>query len=402
MKRKTFTLLILCLLSLNIFAQAPQKINYQAVMRNAAGAPIVNQAVNFRFSILQGPVGASQYVESMLATTSAFGLVNLQIGTGTPINGVFANIAWSTLNKYLKVEADVTGGNSFVTIGITELVSVPYALSSQDNRWKDVTGAAGNITSSTGVTSVGINTNPAADAALDVASTTKGILVPRVANVTTLTTPTDGLLAYQTGGTKGFYFSKGGTWTKLADPSDIPAPVANTGGGAIIPFASGIPVTVTTVAGGLTGSTAVIGFGNSYSGVQLLGGIVDLTNAGPSTPLNMAFSVPRAGTIKSISAYFSNTSALSLIGSTITLTAQLYSSTTPNNTFTAIPGAMVMLSPNYSGIISIGSVASGVTTGLSIPVTAQTRFLMVISATASGITLVNTVVGYASAGLEIQ
>ena len=82
--------------------------------------------------------------------------------------------------------------------------------------------------------------------------------------------------------------------------------------------------------------------------------------------------------------------------------AQLYVSNTPNNVFTPIPGAIVNLSPALSVTISIGTISNGITTGLSIPVTAQSRLLMVYSAQASGLSLINTVVGYASAGIEIS
>lgn len=116
---------------------------------------------------------------------------------------------------------------------------------------------------------------------------------------------------------------------------------------------------------------------------------------------NFAFSMPRAGTITSISAFFSTTAALSLVGTTVTLTAQLYESTTPNNIFTAVPGASVVLPP-ITGVIAVGNIVNGITTGLSIAVPAQTRLLLVISAAATGLTLVNTVVGYVSAGVNIN
>lgn len=172
------------------------------------------------------------------------------------------------------------------------------------------------------------------------------------------------------------------------------------GSSSIIPLASGLPISLTTIVGGLAGIPVFIGFGSSAPGLTLLGSSIDLTN--PSGTLsNFAFSMPRAGTITSLSAYFSTTAALSLLGSSITITAQLYVSNTPNNVFTPIPGAIVNLSPALSGVISIGTISSGITTGLSIPVTAQSRLLMVYSANATGLSLVNTVVGYASAGIEI-
>ncbi|WP_349629775.1 exosporium glycoprotein BclB-related protein, partial [Lysinibacillus sp. D4A1_S13] len=78
--------------------------------------------------------------------------------------------------------------------------------------------------------------------------------------------------------------------------------------------------------------------------------------------LNFAFSATRSGTITSIAAYFSTTAALALVGSTVTITAQLYRSTVPNNTFTPIPGASVTLDPPFTGILSIGRVSNGITT----------------------------------------
>lgn len=172
------------------------------------------------------------------------------------------------------------------------------------------------------------------------------------------------------------------------------------GTGAIIPFASGVPVLLTTLAGGLVGTGGLIGFGNSAPTVSALGATIDLTGAA-GLLLNMAFSMPRNGIITSISAYFSTTIALSLIGATATIQAQLWESTTPNNTFTPIPGAIVTLAPSLSGIVAIGTISHGATTGLSIPVTTETRLLMVFSVTTTGLTLGTTVAGYASAGVAI-
>lgn len=174
-----------------------------------------------------------------------------------------------------------------------------------------------------------------------------------------------------------------------------------TGSGAIIPFASGGPAILTTIAGGLVGTTSLIGFGSSATGISLVGGTIDLTGTVVGPLINFAFSAPRDGVITSIAAYFSTTAALSLVGSTVTITAQLFSSPTPDNAFTAVPGAVVTLAPSLTGIIALGSISNGITTGLAIPVTAQTRLLLVFSATAAGLTLVNTVVGYASGGVNI-
>ncbi|RCR69746.1 exosporium glycoprotein BclB-related protein [Larkinella punicea] len=254
-----------------------------------------------------------------------------------------------------------------------------------------------------GQVGIGVST-PDASAQLEVKSTDKGVLLSRVVSTSLVSSPAEGLIVYQTGGTAGLYIYKSGSWTRLATETDVSSVTGATGApgpGAIIPYASGLPIDMTTIAGGLVGTSSLIGFGSSVSGISTTGGTIDLTGAA-GTLNNFAFSIPRDGTITSISAYFSNTLALALVGSTLTITAQLYSSTTPDNTFTPIPGAVVTLAPALTGIVALGTTSNGITTGLSIPVTAKTRLLMVYSATATGITLVNMVSGYASGGVTIN
>ncbi|KHL95965.1 hypothetical protein QW71_09315, partial [Paenibacillus sp. IHB B 3415] len=200
-------------------------------------------------------------------------------------------------------------------------------------------------------------------------------------------------------GTAGATGVTGATGT--AGATGVTGATGATGSGAIIPYASGLPVSLTTVIGGLLNTSSLVGFGSSSTGVSVTGGIIDLTGAA-GTLLNFAFSVPRAGTITSLAGYFSTTAGLSLVGSTVTITAQLFQSTTPNNTFTAVPGALVTLAPTLTGVLALGTISSGLTTGLSIPVTAGTRLLMVFSATVTaGIDVATTVAGYASGGVTI-
>lgn len=186
-----------------------------------------------------------------------------------------------------------------------------------------------------------------------------------------------------------------------AGPQGPQGPQGVAGAETIIPYASGLPITLTTIAGGLPGPRALIGFGNSVSGVPTVGTSIDLTGAA-GTLLNHAFSMPRSGTITSMSAYFSTTQALSLIGTTVTVSAQLYQSSTPDNNFTPVPGAVVTLAPAMTGVLTLGTISSGMTTGLNIPVTAGTRLLLVYSSSAAGLSLINTIGGYASAGVGIR
>ncbi len=241
---------------------------------------------------------------------------------------------------------------------------------------------------------VGIGTiTPDESAQLEIQSTDKGILIPRMTAVqrTAISTPAEGLMVYVTDTDPGLYIYKSGSWQAV---TPAPAPPASVPG-TIIPFASGIPITLNTLLGGLVGTSAAIGFGNAAL-INPIGNMIDLT-----IPLNMAFSIPRDGTITSISGFFSTTDNLNLTGTTLTVYAQLYQSAAPDNLFFPIPGAIVHLSP-YTGAVSIGDNVNGLTNGLNIPVTAGSRLLLVFSASASGVGVINILPGYASAGVEIK
>jgi hypothetical protein len=124
-----------------IFAQAPQKFNYQAVARNAQGAVLANQSIKIRASILDASAnGISQYSETHSITSNSLGLFTLAIGGGNAVSGKFTDITWSSGDKYLKIEMDATGGNNFTLMGTSQLLSVPYALSAGNgSQWKNTT-----------------------------------------------------------------------------------------------------------------------------------------------------------------------------------------------------------------------------------------------------------------------
>ncbi len=85
--------------------------------------------MSLRISILSGTItGTSVYSETHAKTTDAGGLMSLQIGSGTVLSGVFANIDWGSASHFIKLEADFSGGSNYVVLGTQELMSVPYAL----------------------------------------------------------------------------------------------------------------------------------------------------------------------------------------------------------------------------------------------------------------------------------
>jgi len=128
--RKLFTLITAFVLTAAVSAQSPQKMSYQAVIRDANHTLIKNHAVGIRLSILQTTsTGTAVYVETQSATTNANGLVTIEIGGGTPVSGTFAAINWLAGPYFIKTETDPAGGiNYSVVTGTSQLLSVPYAL----------------------------------------------------------------------------------------------------------------------------------------------------------------------------------------------------------------------------------------------------------------------------------
>jgi hypothetical protein len=110
-------------------AQTPQKFNYQAVARDNTGAIIKNQNISLRISIRSGSTsGVNEYVETFSVTTNDFGLMNLEIGGGTPVIGNMVNIDWGKTTYFIAVEMDASGGTNYQLMGVSQLLSVPYAL----------------------------------------------------------------------------------------------------------------------------------------------------------------------------------------------------------------------------------------------------------------------------------
>lgn len=127
--KQIFTFLAVVLLTVSVAAQSPEKMSYQAVIRNNSDALVTNTQIGMQISILQGSIyGAAVYVETQTLTTNANGLVSIEIGVGTVLNGDFATIDWANGSYFIKTETDLAGGTSYSITGISQLLSVPYAL----------------------------------------------------------------------------------------------------------------------------------------------------------------------------------------------------------------------------------------------------------------------------------
>jgi uncharacterized protein (TIGR02145 family) len=130
--KKFYTLFLSIVLAASAFSQAPQKMSYQAVIRNSSNQLVTSHAVGMQISILQSSeTGTPVYVETQTSTTNANGLVTIEIGAGTIITGTFALIDWSSGPYYIKSETDPSGGTNYSITGTSQLLSVPYALYSK-------------------------------------------------------------------------------------------------------------------------------------------------------------------------------------------------------------------------------------------------------------------------------
>ena len=133
--KRILTIITAVLLTANVFTQSPEKMSYQAVVRNSDDQLVTDKQVGMQISILQGSVtGAAVYAETQTPITNANGLISIEIGGGVGFN----TINWSDGPYFLKTESDPTGGTNYTITGTSQLLSVPYALHA--NTAETVTG----------------------------------------------------------------------------------------------------------------------------------------------------------------------------------------------------------------------------------------------------------------------
>ncbi len=141
MKRIITTLFIMAIMS-GIFAQVPEKISYQAVLRNSENHLLSDEDVSIKISIVKGSKsGTPVYSEVHNKTTNANGLISLEIGDGVDRVGSFQTIDWGMDSYFLKTETDPEGGTNYSLTGITQLLTVPYAMHAKTAGNVDITGS---------------------------------------------------------------------------------------------------------------------------------------------------------------------------------------------------------------------------------------------------------------------
>jgi uncharacterized protein (TIGR02145 family) len=222
--RKIYILCLLILLTSALYTQVPQAFKYQAVARDLNGNPVINQEIAVKISILTGsPEGTVVYSEQHQITTNNIGLFTLEIGIPTQVlSGSFAAIDWGGFSHFLETAIDLTGSGEFQVLGVSQFLSVPYALfagqTSDTTNWQKNQNV---VYYNKG--QVGIGTSqPDSSAKLDVNSNSQGFLPPRMTTEErdSIPNPAAGLIIFNTD-THCINFFNGAEWVEYGrDPMD--------------------------------------------------------------------------------------------------------------------------------------------------------------------------------------
>lgn len=115
-------------LGINIQAQSPNLLNYQAVIRDSAQKLLTNKDIMIRISIIhESSTGALVFSETQSTTSNNNGLITLRIGEGQTLEGSISAIDWSKGPYFLKTEIDPSGETNYSLNGISQILSIPYA-----------------------------------------------------------------------------------------------------------------------------------------------------------------------------------------------------------------------------------------------------------------------------------
>lgn len=124
-----YLFVLLIFLSVAVCAQSPHGFKYQAMPSTLDGQPLINKEISFKISIIQSNIDNDPvYTEIHHSKSNNVGIVNFVIGKGTFVTSEFSKINWSEGPFYIKVEFDPKGGTDYINMGVSEILSVPFAM----------------------------------------------------------------------------------------------------------------------------------------------------------------------------------------------------------------------------------------------------------------------------------
>ena len=195
---KNFSPLVMFLIcSYVAFAQTPEKMSYQAIVRDANNTLLVDKLVGIQVSILQNSeTGSEVYIETHSVVTNMNGLFALEIGTGVTSYD-FSSIDWSNGPYFVKVETDPNGADNYSISGVSQLMSVPFALYAKASGNGITTSQADAIvtnTAKTGITSDQSDAIVANTAKTGITSDQSDAIVANTAKTSITTDQTDAIV----------------------------------------------------------------------------------------------------------------------------------------------------------------------------------------------------------------
>ena len=129
--------------AININAQAPAGMNFQAIAKDLQGNPAKSRTINVKGTILQGNAvgGKTVWEETFEVVTNQDGVFSIQIGKGNKLSGVSINnigqIDWGNGPYFFNFKVAVAPSiptswwvpaDNYQDMGTSQLMSVPYAL----------------------------------------------------------------------------------------------------------------------------------------------------------------------------------------------------------------------------------------------------------------------------------
>lgn len=281
--KKLFTLIAAVAVTTCVMAQAPEKLSYQAIVRNAANNLVASQTVGIRISILQGSAsGTAVYVETQTPSTNTNGLMTVDIGTGSVVTGTFSSIDWSGGPYYIKTETDPAGGTSYSITGTSQLLSVPYALYA-----KTAGAVASNSIANANITANAVTTSKVADGTVTSAKIYDGTIV----NADISSSAAISLSKLSTTGTaNSSSFLRGdGQWSVPPGGNGTPAMITNSGASPIsVDFSSSTTSKVFVInRGGTAGAfacTITLPASSNYNDGDVLTVCIGANGGGAMTP----------------------------------------------------------------------------------------------------------------------